>query len=103
MEHFLDIFKEQDIIWWYTSCRTGYNKHYLDQFICQLGIVTNHVQNDVGKYKTNDRQALRMGKELLHILKTLQDVMVEPEEGDDLKTLPDRLDDALRKTSLLLK
>ncbi len=103
MKHFLEIFQEKDIVWWYTTCRTGYNKSMLDQFICQLGIVTNHVENDVRKYKTNDRQALRMGKELLHILKTLQDAMVAPEEGVELKPLPDRLEDSIRNTARLLK
>ena len=103
MKHFLEIFQEKDIVWWYTTCRTGYNKAMLDQFICQLGIITNHIQNDVGKYKTNDREALRMGKELLHILKTLQNVIVPPEEGDGKKSLPDRLEDSIRNTARLLK
>ena len=103
MERFFEIFREPDIIFAYKTCREGYNKRLLDEFICQLGIVINRVECDVGRYKTNDRRLFRLGNELLNILKTLEGVMVPP-EGDERKlSVPERLNNSIRQTMELLK
>ena len=103
MERFLEIFREPDIIEAYKTCREGYNKRLLDEFICQLGIVINRVECDVQKYKTNDRRLFRLGSELLHILKTVEGVMVPPEEDERGLSISERLDNSLKRTMELLK
>ena len=103
MERFLEIFREPDIIEAYRTCREGYNKRLLDEFICQLGIAINRVDCDVQKYKTNDRRLLRLGKELLNILKTVEAVIVPPEGDERALSISERLDNSIRQTRELLK
>ena len=103
MKHFLDIFDENDIIGAYTSCRAGQNKHLLNNFLEQLSAVIAHVQTETGIYKTNDRTAYRMGKELFEILVTISTTLVPPEvEKARPVTIHDQLDNAIRQTNRIL-
>ena len=103
MKHFLDIFDQRDIIGAYTSCRAGQNKKLLNDFMEQLSAVIAHVQVDAGIYKTNDRTAFRMGKELFEILVTISSVLVPPEAGTERPvTIHEQLDNAIRQTNRIL-
>ncbi len=103
MKHFLEVFEQMDIIGAYTSCRAGQNKRLLNDFLEQLSAVIAHVQVETGIYKTNDRRAYRMGKELFEILITISGVVVPPELGrDNPLTLHDQLDNAIRQTNRII-
>lgn len=103
MDHFLNIFTEQDIAWWYTTCRVGYNQPLLNQFICQLDMTIFQVEINISLHEYDDKQAYQLGKELLNILKTVKDIIVPPRDSIHSKTIIDRLDDAIHKSNAILK